>query len=96
MFFKIILRQNVLAGKNSLHYLMSVAKQMLATGHCYSGLVTVIAATVTRMTRFFFIQDLFILIYIFFVFSTFYIKKAIYMFEFGRISYLEKCIQEYQ
>lgn len=51
--FKMIdFRQNVFASKNSLHYLMSVAKQMLATGHCYSGLVTVvIAATAIRMTN---------------------------------------------
>jgi len=31
---------------------MSVAKQMSATGHCYSGLViVVIAATAIKMTR---------------------------------------------
>jgi len=51
--------------KNCLHYLMSVAKQMLATGHCYSGLVIVVtAATVIKKTnRIFFIQNLFILIF---------------------------------
>lgn len=49
--------------KNILRYLMSVAKQMLATDHCYFGLViVVIAATAIKTTnRFFLIQDLFIL-----------------------------------
>ena len=38
--------------KNILHYLMSVAKQMSATGHCYSGLViVVIVATAIKMTN---------------------------------------------
>lgn len=59
--------------KNILRYLMSVAKQMLATDHCYFGLViVVIAATAIKTTnRFFLIQDLFILTFI--SFGIFYI-----------------------
>lgn len=53
-FFKMIFdRMCSPVKKNSLHYLMSVAKQMLVIGHCYSGLVTVvIAATAIRMRAF--------------------------------------------
>lgn len=53
---------------------MSVAKQMLAIGHCYSGLVTVvIVATAIRMINTSFFKDLFVLICTFFpIFSTFY------------------------
>lgn len=64
----------MLANKNSLHYLMSVAKQMSATGHCYSGLVIVaIAATAIKMTnkRFFLIRSI---NYDFFIFSRFQVK----------------------
>lgn len=60
IFFKITFDRKLFANKDSLHYLMSVAKQMLATGHCYSGLVTVvIAATAIRMTVFFYIISIF-------------------------------------